>query len=50
MIDPAIFIKEPISFGKVCKIYPPSVKEVVGDDNFSIYLKLLTLTQEELEE
>lgn len=50
MIDPRIFIQEPTPFEQICKIYPPSVREVVVEDNFSLYLRLLTITQEELEE
>lgn len=50
MIDAALLINEPISFQGICKIYPPSVREVITNQNFSIFLKLLTLTQEELDE
>ena len=50
MIDPRIFIQEPTPFEQICRIYPPSVREVVVEDNFSLYLRLLTITQEELEE
>lgn len=50
MINPAIFIKEPISFQGICKIYPPSVKEVVTDEGFSMFLRMFTVTQEELED
>ena len=50
MIDPRVFIQEPTPFEQICKIYPPSIREVVVEDNFSLYLRLLTITQEELEE
>ena len=50
MIDARVFIQEPTPFEQICKIYPPSVREVVIEDNFSLYLRLLTITQEELEE
>jgi hypothetical protein len=45
MIDPATFICEPTNFQNICKIYPPKVKDVVANDEFSIYLKLLTITK-----
>lgn len=44
------FLKLPIEFAQTCLIYPPSVKEVCSNKNFSIYLKLLTITQEEIED
>ena len=50
MIDPAIFICAPAQFQNVCKIYPPTVADVIGNPNFPSYLKLLTISQEELEE
>ena len=49
MIDPAIFICETTNFQNICKIYPPKVKDVVANDEFSIYLKLLTITRNQLE-
>jgi len=29
MIDPTVFIGEPLEFGTVCKVYPPKVKDVI---------------------
>lgn len=48
MIDPAIFICEPIRFGRVCKVYPPTVKEVITNPNYHIFQRLLTITQEDI--
>lgn len=48
MIDPAILIGEPIDFKGICKIYPPKVKDVVANSNFSVYLKVLTLSEEDI--
>lgn len=50
MIDPAIFICEPIYFGRVCKVYPPTVKDVISNPNFGSLQKLLTISQEDLED
>lgn len=50
MIDERILLGEPIPFGKICKIYPPTVRDVVVNQQFSIFRKLFTITQEELEE
>lgn len=50
MIDPAVFICEPIHFGRICKIYPPTVKDVISNPNFNAFQKLLTISQEDLEE
>lgn len=40
----------PAEFKKICLVYPPLVKDVVSNKNYSIYLKLLTLSQEEIED
>ena len=50
MIDPAIFIGEPLLFQKELYVYPPSVREVITNPNFNIYYKVLTLTQDDVRE
>ena len=50
MIDPNIFIGEPLLFKGEIYIYPPKVRDVVSNSNFSVYYKLLTLTQEDIKE
>lgn len=50
MIDVKIFINEPVPFGNICKIYCPTVRQVVTVDNFPVYRKILTISQEELED
>ena len=50
MIDPAIFIGEPLLFQKEIYIYPPKVRDVVTNPNFNIYYKVLTLTQDDVRE
>ena len=50
MINPIIFINEPLNFQGKLKIYPPSVKEVVANPNFNIYYKILTTNQYDIKE
>lgn len=50
MIDARTFIKEPILFQKICYIYPPSVREAIASDEFGVFVKMLTVTAEELAE
>ena len=50
MIDDKIFLGFPIEFKDVCKIYPPTVNDVVGNKDFVIYQSLFTITQDELDE
>ena len=50
MINPAIFVGEPLLFKNQVYIYPPKIKEVVGNSKFGIFLKILTLTQDDIKE
>lgn len=50
MIEELFFIKEPVQFSKDVYVYPPSVKEVLKAKHFDAYLKLLTTSQEEIED
>lgn len=50
MIDPRVILNEPVSFGKLCKIYCPTVRQVVTDINFQIYRKIITMSQEDIED
>ena len=50
MINDKVFLGIPIQFENICKIYPPKVKDVVGNDDFVIYQSLFTITQEDLDE
>ncbi len=50
MINDKIFLGFPIQFKDICKVYPPKVNDVVGNDDFMIYQSLFTMTQEELDE
>ena len=48
MINPHSFIGEPLNFHDKLKVYPPRVKDVVTNPNFGIFLKILTITTEDL--
>lgn len=50
MISERTFLRIPIPFKENLYIYPPSVREVIEEDNFNMYQKLLTITQEEIED
>ena len=50
MIDEKVFLGYPIDFQGICKIYPPTVNEVIGNENFGPYHALLTITQEQLDD
>lgn len=50
MIDERVFLGYPKSFQNRINIFPPKVKEVVADPEFWKYFKILTITQEEIED
>ena len=50
MINEKFFLRLPTNFKNKCKIYPPSINEILEDDNFLTYKKILTITQEDLED
>lgn len=50
MSDAATFLCLPKDFKQKFLIYPPTVKQVVGNPKFNQYRALLTLSQEELED
>ena len=50
MINDKVFLGFPIQFKDICKVYPPKVNDVVGNDDFMIYQSLFVMTQEELDE
>ena len=49
MINDKIFLGFPIDFQGICQIYPPTVNDVIGNKDFSVYQSLFTITQEELD-
>lgn len=44
------FLCEPVQFKPGIKIYPPTVKDVVANEKFGQYSRLLTYSQEEVED
>lgn len=50
MINEKIFLGYPISFEETCLIYPPTVHDLVVNNEFIQYQALLTMTQEELDD
>ena len=50
MIDPAVFICEPLDFNNKFKIYPPKVKEVVTNPHFAQFMRVLTISQEDIQD
>jgi len=48
MIDDRVLLGFPITFKDICKVYPPTVNDVSGNENFHIYNALFTITQEDL--
>lgn len=44
------FLGQPATFKEGIKVYPPKVKEVVSNLNFNAYVKILTYSQEEIED
>ena len=50
MSKEVFFLGEPVQFKLGIMIYPPKVKDVVANENFSIYNRLLTYSQEEIED
>ena len=47
---PNAFLKLPIKFQNICKIYPPSVNDVLTIDNYTYYHNLFTISQEDIED
>lgn len=44
------FIGEPLEFKKGVVIYPPKLKDVIGCNFYSVYIQILTYSQEEIED
>ena len=50
MLNPKTFLKLPHNFKNKFKIFPPSITEVIGTEEFGMYQKIFTISQEELED
>lgn len=49
MIDEQVFLGMPLNFKNKCKVYPPTVKQSC-EDEFGMYLNILTQSQEDIED
>ena len=50
MINIGFLLGYPVDFKHICMVYPPKVKDVVTNQNYNIYSRLLTFSQEEIED
>ena len=50
MSNPVVFIGEPLLFKNKFYIYPPKIKDVVGNPLYNQFVKLLTISQEDIED
>ena len=50
MNNPAVFIGRPLDFKNKFKVFPPTVEEVVTNIHFGQFLKILTLSQDDIQE
>lgn len=48
MIDTRLLMGFPLPFGRVCDVYPPTLNDVLGNKNFSLYSRILTMSQEDI--
>ena len=48
MNNPAVFIGKPLTFKNKFLVYPPKVSEVIGNPYFSQFLKILTISQDDI--
>lgn len=49
-MNETFFLGYPVEFKGICYITPPTVKDVAANKKFPIYMKILTLSQEEIED
>ncbi len=50
MINPTVFIGEPLNFKNKCKIYPPKVKEVLTTPFYDQMVNLLVISQDDIKD
>lgn len=50
MIEEKLFLGLPLDFNGKCRVYPPLVRDVVGNDHYGQYQRLLTISQEDIED
>ena len=47
-MNPATFIGEPLRYIKDIKVYPPSVRDVIGNPRYQAYVTIFTTSQEDI--
>ena len=50
MIDSRFFIGAPVPVGRLCKVYPPKVRDIVENEKYPYFRQILFITQEDLED
>ena len=50
MTNSNFFIGAPIKAWNLCKIYPPKVREIIEEEEYPFFCKILLITQEDLED
>ena len=50
MIDGRVFLALPLKFQQICTIYPPTVQQVLEDDQYLTGYRLLTYTKDDIED
>ena len=50
MTNERFFLNFPIEFKNICLVYPPTVKEVITNKQYSFFAHFLTISQEEIED
>ena len=50
MIDSNAFLGLPFWFQTICQIYPPKIKDILTEKNYTVYKKILFSTQEDIED
>lgn len=44
------FLKLPINFSNICKVYPPSINDIYNEENYYFYHSIFTISQEDIED
>ena len=50
MINAKFLLGLPEDFQGICKVYSPRVKDILSDDNYPVYRKMLLSSQEDIED
>lgn len=50
MINANFLLGKPQSFQDICKVYPPKINDILLDNNYNVYRKLLLSSQEDIED